>query len=223
MRKRKAYIDITGQKFGRLTVVRMAGYDNRNATTWECTCECGKIVTTRGDRIREGRARSCGCLHKERVAETGHQNKTHGLCGSSLYRIWTLIIQRCTNPKNPSFESYGGRGIKVCAFIRENAENFLKAAGPRPHNKTINRIDNDGGYTCGACADCIGNGWTKNIHWATDLEQARNKRNSNLIEIDGITKHVCEWAETTGLKPSTIRARQGRGVTGKELIQPLTT
>lgn len=210
VRKHKPYVDLSGTRFGRLVVTRMAGYDDRGSIRWECRCDCNNTIVTRSDRLKSGRAKSCGCLQREFVAEVGHKNRTHGLCYTSLYRIWTLIIQRCTNPNNPSFEDYGGRGIAVCSYIRSSAENLLSIIGPRPLGMSVDRINNNLGYSCGLCYDCKSRGHPTNIRWATKSQQARNKRTSVFIEEGSKKIHLFEWAENHGLKPETVRARLRR-------------
>ena len=98
-----AFKDLTGMKFGRFTVVSRAANDNRGQARWICSCECENRVAVRGTDLRNGRSKSCGCLHRETVT-------THGMHKSPEYYAWNGLLQRCGNPKNPNYKYYGGRG-----------------------------------------------------------------------------------------------------------------
>lgn len=117
------------------------------------------------------------------------------------------IIQRCTNPNNPQYSSYGGRGITVCDRWRHSFENFLADMGPRPSDKhSIDRIDNDGNYEPGNC------------RWATQREQCRNKRSNRIIEFDGVRLPVVDWAERLGVPVEMLRGRIKQGWSDEAII-----
>lgn len=117
---------------------------------------------------------------------------------SPTYRTWSGMIQRCKNPNEPAFNRYGGRGITVCDDWL-NFEGFLADMGERPKGKSLDRIDNNGGY----CPE--------NCRWATRKEQSNNTRTNRRITYKGKTKTLAEWSRCTGIKPSTLRTRLWRG------------
>jgi hypothetical protein len=147
-----ALIDMSGQIFGRLTVIgRSTKANSTGAVFWCCRCECGTETETSGVNLRSGQTRSCGCLHI-----------THGMTLSPEYRVWRSMHQRCSNPKHIRYQRYGGRGITVCDRWG-SFENFLADMGPRPTGLTLERKNNDQGYS------------PDNCKWATWSEQNRNK------------------------------------------------
>ncbi len=113
------------------------------------------------------------------------------------YAAWCNTIQRCTNPKNPAWANYGGRGIKVCAAWLDSYEAFLAHVGRRPSPKhSLDRHpNNDGNYEPG------------NVRWATRLEQSINSRRVRLVTHDGRTMHLAEWARETGINYGTLYSR----------------
>lgn len=102
----------------------------------------------------------------------------HGQYKTPIYNSWDNMIQRCYNPKDDRYHRYGGRGIRVCIWWR-TFKNFYEDMAPRPKERTIDRIDNDGNYSCGHCPECVQNGWPANCRWATSDQQHANQTHRN--------------------------------------------
>ncbi len=148
-----------GAIFGRLTVVEDLGTIKKKRR-FKCQCSCGGWKTTDKYSLQDGRTMSCGCLNKEKPSST-----KHGGYYTPEYRIWAEMLQRCSNQKNPQYHNYGGRGITVCERWLK-FENFFEDMGPRPEGLSLDRKDNDQGYS------------KDNCRWATRKEQNRNKNNT---------------------------------------------
>lgn len=190
-----AKYDIAGQKFGRLTVIEPLGDPNYVHTKWRCICECGKEVTPRCDGLRSGNSKSCGCIQKEWATAKCKAGTTHGQSHSPEYYSWHAMISRCYNPNETGYHHYGGRGIRVCDRWRNSLNDFLSDMGPRPKGKSIGRIDVNGNYEPGNC------------RWETWTEQARNKRNTVLIEYQGEKLTGTELAKRLGLPQHVVAKR----------------
>jgi hypothetical protein len=155
-----APINIIGQRFGRLVVLEYRGSDRGNTPFWLCQCDCGEQTVTRGNSLRSGGAKSCGCWYREAI---GHRARTHGHYTTRTYSSWVNMIQRCTNPKSTGYKNWGGRGITVCERWRSFV-NFLADMGERPLKTSLDRRENDKGY------------FKENCRWATPKEQLENRR-----------------------------------------------
>lgn len=113
-----------------------------------------------------------------------------------LRQRWHALVARCTDRRHPRWKDYGGRGVVVCDRWRASFEDFEADVGyPPTANYTIDRIDNDKGYEPG------------NVRWATFLEQNRNRRNTKLFVLDGISKPLSEWCAMAGISYVTVRRR----------------
>jgi hypothetical protein len=175
-------------RYGRLTTVRQAP-SPRNK--WLCKCACGNEVIVFASNLTRGHSTSCGCSRRERMT-------THGKSTSAEYRAWTNIRTRCENPDTPYWGFYGGRGIQLCERWHR-FENFLSDMGPRPPNRSIDRINVDGDYEPGNC------------RWATQSVQCRNKREQHFVLIDGRQISLAEAVERSDLRYNTVLYRIKRG------------
>ena len=157
-------LNLSKQKFGRLTAIKPNGNKNDNIT-WECGCECGSTVTVRTRDLRSGNTKSCGCLRKS----LGKKSlTTHGMYGHPIYNTYRNMLKRCNNPKDTDYPHYGGRGIKICDRWN-NFENFYKDMFPSwKESLTIDRKDNNGNYEPSNCS------------WENREIQAQNQRTTKL-------------------------------------------
>jgi len=180
-----------GNKFGRLVVSDSAGKDKHGNLMYKCICDCGQTGVFVGSRLRTGETKSCGCFHAQRLRDA---NRTHGMTRTPTYMSWQAMRQRCNNPGNIGYATYGGRGISVCQEW-DSYEQFLSDMGERPSGWTLDRIDPNGNY----CKD--------NCRWISRKEQNRNRRDNRRFEFEGELRTIPEIAEMVGLKEATLRRR----------------
>lgn len=141
-----------------------------------------------------------------------------GLSQTPEYNAWIKMIRRCHDSNNKDYARYHGKGIYVCQFLRESAANFIRHMGRRPDGTTLDRIDNHLSYTCGRCDECAQRGAANNVRWANRTVQARNQDRIRLVEVDGQSKCIGEWASDTGIHYQTLMSRYKTGVRGRALI-----
>jgi hypothetical protein len=154
--------DLTGQRFGTLTVIYRTDNAADGHTRWYCKCDCGNFKVAQSNNLKAGNVRSCGCLAQEKAAVL---NLTHGLTKTKEFKAWDSMKQRCLNPKNPSYIHYGGRGITICDRWLLSFESFYVDMGLSPSiNHSVDRIDVNGNYEPGNCK------------WSTAREQRLNQR-----------------------------------------------
>lgn len=163
-------IDLSGQTFGRLSVIRMDHKDKFGQPMWRCQCECGVMTTVQRSNLRSGATVSCGCFFREQKQEwcrkLGKAQRTHGeTSGTPEYRAWASMKRRCFNPNVWNYKNYGGRGITVCPQWIGSFETFLADVGRKPSPKhVLDKINNDGNYE------------PSNVRWATMSESNKNRR-----------------------------------------------
>lgn len=190
-----SFIDMEGMKFGRLSVVSRAPSIGERAA-WFCLCECGQTAHVKGQNLRRGVTRSCGCLLKETIRT---KSLTHGMTRTPTWWTWVGLAQRCGNPRDVNYPAYGGRGVAVCERW-EKFENFLEDMGIRPPGTSLDRQDNNKGYEPGNCV------------WATPTQQSRNRRNTKFLTAFGETKKVSEWREDSRCRaPQALYQRLRNG------------
>lgn len=197
--------DLTGQRFGRLTVIGRAENGTGNASRWACRCDCGALRTVYGKSIKNGDTRSCGCLGAE---ISSRKNRKHGGHGTRLYNIWRSMRARTENKGHQAYSRYGGRGIKVCAEWERDFQAFYDWAMANGYRDDleIDRKDNDGDY----CPE--------NCRWITKKAQQSNRRNNHMITANGDTRTLQQWGEITGLGASVIHQRISHGWTPEEAV-----
>lgn len=201
------FIDMTGQKFGRMTALEFFAGGGGKKPKWLCRCECGIEKKVTGYQLRSGKTKSCGCLRNDKSSERFTRlNTKHGHTGTPSYHVWGEMMRRCERTTHVRYVDYGGRGIKVCERWR-TYESYLADMYPKPGpGYSMDRIDNDGDYS------------PDNCRWATHGEQARNKRTSVLIEHEGQSKTAPEWSEIVGTLTATILWRHHQGWTSHEVM-----
>jgi len=193
----RKFIDLTGKIFNRLFVISLEKYVERGKSTWLCKCICGKEIIVRGDQLKIGHTKSCGCLHKEIITTHGHSSSGKP---STTYYSWQSMIQRCNNKNNHAYEDYGGRDkpIIVCGRWLDKKygfKNFLEDMGERSPGLTLDRIDNNKGY------------FKVNCRWATPKEQQINTRSNINVPYNG--KYIClkDYCKIKNLNYNAIEQR----------------
>ena len=188
-------IDLTGQKFNRLKVIKYSHKDKRYRPYWKCLCNCGRISTVSSINLTSGQVRSCGCLLKEKTKKMGESRKVHGMSRKRIYKIWDNMKDRCLNKNSGGYKWYGKRGITICRKWLKFEGFYNDMKNGYAENLQLDRINNNQGYK------------KSNCRWVTLKENLRNKRNNRRYK----NKCVSEWSEITGIKINLIHLRLRRG------------
>lgn len=198
-------IDLSGKRFGRLTVISAKAVINGHLF-WTCICDCGRKKDVAGQKLRNGEVGSCGCLYRDSRTSC---RTTHGGSRWPEYRVWKAMRERCEKSYSSGYAMYGAKGIRVCRRWKK-FENFIADMGRRPTNaNSLERVDGAKGYS------------PSNCRWATHKDQVRNRSNTIVVTINGVTAPLAQFGERHGLKWQTIYIRYRRGKRGKDLIVPI--
>jgi len=189
--------NLAGQKFGKLTAIRLAYIDN-GLSYWWCECECGVVKAYYVHNLLGGKSKSCAKGKCHSMYKRGYAGNAS--TRTTEYVIWDNMKRRCgDNPKASGWKYYGGRGIRVCERWMD-FDNFLADMGARPSsNHSIDRIDYNGNY----CPE--------NCRWATHAEQGRNMKSNVWLELDGRRMILKDWAREIGITYVGIKSRLAHG------------
>lgn len=184
--------NLIGQRFGRLLVLERA--DNvKGRAYWLCQCDCGAKKAVMGKLLLNGSTQSCGCLMRERVAESAHNRAKHGDYKTRLYHIWKGMKDRCYLQTVSGYKNYGAKGIKVCDEWQQYIPFREWALSHGYTDKlTIDRINNDKDY----CPE--------NCRWATTKEQRHNSSQNHFLEYNNEKHTIDEWAEIINTNYHTL-------------------
>lgn len=204
-----------GSQCGRLQILAGPIYLPKkrggSAPHWECLCSCGARKFVNHYLLARGTTVSCGCYGIEARATSVRKHgdsRTKDRPAATEWVAWLSMRERCGNPKNKEYRNYGGRGISVCSEWRNSYDAFLRDMGRKPSvDHSLDRIDPDGDYS------------PENCRWATRQEQARNKRSTVRLTVEGTTLTIPEWSRLTHLSESTIRTRLRNGWSDERAVR----
>lgn len=188
------FVDLTGQRFGKLVVTGQGERTPKGRIMWECLCDCGKRHNVSTCHLKSGAITDCGCGKSKRTTE---RNLKHGGASSRLYNIWIKMRDRCKNPNSQDWGLYGGKGVKVCQDWDSSFELFREwsLANGYDDTKTIDRRNSDGDY----CPD--------NCRWTTSEVQANNTSRNRKICYKGETLTISEASKKYGIDYSVLKSR----------------
>lgn len=207
MRHRSSFKDWTGERVGRLLVIKeMPRPKGQCQQLWHVRCDCGnEKFTVHSASLKSGKSTSCGCYRKELAAYVG-PSKYQKSRDNPLYSTWAGMRQRCLNSSLAAWKDYGGRGIRICQRWLDSFEDFVDDMGERPIGCSIDRIDVNGGYEPGNC------------RWATRKQQAQNKRNTVNFDWNGEQLCLCEICRRENVCYEIVRASVRKGIPLKEAV-----
>jgi hypothetical protein len=198
------FLNLSGQKFHRLTALaRVENKAETHGAQWSFRCDCGTIKTIVGQLVYHGKIKSCGCLRTDRKPRL-----KHGMAKTKEFNSWASMRQRCKNKDCKAHSDYGGRGITICPEW-DDFSKFYADMGPRPKGTSLDRKNNNVGYS------------PENCHWADQKTQTRNRRTTTFCEFQGETLPLQTWAERFKLPYKTLWHRHKIGKRGAELFGPI--
>ena len=193
------FMDLTGKRFGRWTVLGEADERINDHVHWRCRCDCGTEAVVDGQDLRNGRSKSCGCFIKDWRGPVKSKEVVAGLTRKDWRRRYDSMHARCENPANNRYYCYGARGVYVDARWsgEDGFEHFIDDVArhwPGP-GWTLDRADNNGPYS------------PANTRWATVSQQANNKSVTRYITVNGETHSAAEWERIMGFSRGLITYR----------------
>lgn len=196
--------DLTGKRFGKLEVKELSSKEN--GSKWLCVCDCGKELIVKQNNLLSNNTRSCGCLFIE-IHKIG--NPKHNLYHTRIYKIWSAMKNRCYLKTHVAYKRYGGRGITICDEWKNNVENFYNWSMENGYeeNLTIDRIDNNKGYS------------PDNCRWVTPLEQQNNTRKNIYYEYNGEKFTLSQICRKYNINYSTLSHRLEKNNDIKKAIE----
>ncbi len=194
-------LNLYARRFGRLTGICRLESTKCGGARWLWACDCGVRKDIIASNVVRGLVRSCGCLNAERITK-------HGFAGTVTYRCWVAMKARADGVGRRNKKYYADRGIAVCSRWRESFGNFLSDMGECPPGLTLDRKDNDLGYT------------PENCRWATRSEQSANTRRTHHVIVDGEEMCLAHACKKTGIRYRTAMRRISRGMTPQQSIEP---
>lgn len=187
---------MVNKKFSKLTVLRRAKNSTNGSARWDCSCDCGNIVTVSGVDLRTGHTKSCGCFRFEVSRRHGHSTRVRK---TSEYRSWQAMIHRVTNPRGKSYRNYGGKGITIDPLWRMDFINFLSDMGTKPSPEyELERLDNSIGYHKNNCV------------WSTRYEQSRNTTKNQFVTFNGQRLCLTDACTASGVSYGSVRSTRYR-------------
>lgn len=203
------FVDLKGNRYGKLIVVSKSDKVSGRKTFWNCLCDCGKTKIVRSDSLtrKEKATISCGCMKKERALKNFGIVNNHGLTKHPIFTRWNAMMNRCNSENNSAYENYGGRGIKVCEewqdvsnFIKWSMENGFK------NDLTIDRIDVNGNYE------------PSNCRWVSMDVQHYNKRTNVYHEYKGLKLTTMQWQRKLNIPISEVWSYKSKDIDFIDLI-----
>ena len=203
-----SFVDMTGKRFGRYTVIARAENSKDGCARWICKCDCGNVKTVLGQSLRRGSVVSCGCFHREDLIS---RLTTHGKTKTRIRNIWNHMKQRCNNPNDNAYRYYGGRGISISQEWADSFQSFYDWAYANGYSDdlTLDRIDTNKNYE------------PSNCRWVSRKIQQNNRRGNQVFSIKGEQKTIAEWCAVYGVPHERVRHRVVDE--GWDILKALTT
>lgn len=186
---------MTGHKIEKLKVLKKIESNKNGRAMWLCQCDCGNNCNVLGVHLRRRMVKSCGCAIEEKNEWLREKQTKHGMRHTHAHRAWCDMKRRCDSPKSSRYEYYGARGITYHAAWKDFINFFADMGHPPTRKHSLDRIDFNGNYS------------KENCRWATNIEQANNKRNNTYLTHNGKTQSIADWARELNIPRMRISSR----------------